>query len=101
MGLRFETGFWATHRVGNGKLITHVLLMAMPRGKALEKRFISQLLLFCRSCFAFSEFAGCALSFKGAMLVNPYDPDKVAESIHAALAMPVRIFVGDLNAHQY
>lgn len=22
--------------------------------------------------------------------MNPYDPDKVAESIHAALAMPVR-----------
>ncbi len=39
---------------------------------------------------AFSEFAGCALSFKGALLVNPYDPDKVAESIHTALAMPVR-----------
>lgn len=38
---------------------------------------------------ALSEFAGCALSFKGAMLVNPYDPDKVAESIHTALAMPV------------
>ncbi|CAM9278203.1 unnamed protein product [Laminaria digitata] len=37
----------------------------------------------------YSEFAGCALSFKGAMLVNPYDPDKVAESIHTALAMPV------------
>ena len=40
--------------------------------------------------FACSEFAGCALSFKGAMLVNPYDPDKVAESIHIALAVPVR-----------
>ncbi|CAM9666187.1 unnamed protein product [Scytosiphon promiscuus] len=37
----------------------------------------------------YSEFAGCALSFKGAVLVNPYDPDKVAESIRSALAMPV------------
>ena len=37
-----------------------------------------------------SEFAGCASSFKGAMLVNPYDPDKVAETIHSALTMPVR-----------
>ncbi|CAM9218096.1 unnamed protein product, partial [Ascophyllum nodosum] len=37
----------------------------------------------------YSEFAGCASSFKGAMLVNPYDPDKVAETIHSALTMPV------------
>lgn len=36
-----------------------------------------------------SEFAGCASSFKGAMLVNPYDPDNVAESIHSALKMSV------------
>ncbi|CAM9115789.1 unnamed protein product [Choristocarpus tenellus] len=37
----------------------------------------------------YSEFAGCATSFKGAMLVNPYDPDKVAETINTALTMPV------------
>ncbi|CAM9812881.1 unnamed protein product [Discosporangium mesarthrocarpum] len=37
----------------------------------------------------YSEFAGCATSFKGAMLVNPYDPDKVAETIYTALTMPV------------
>ena len=32
------------------------------------------------------------------MLVNPYDPDKVAESIHTALAMPVRKVVGFCSA---
>lgn len=34
------------------------------------------------------------------MLVNPYDPDKVAESIHSALAMPVRMFVGVLSVRR-
>lgn len=68
----------------------------------VEKRFISQLLyMYCPFVFpslpASSEFAGCALSFKGAMLVNPYDPDKVAESIHTALAMPVSSFLGRLE----
>ncbi|CAM9298393.1 unnamed protein product, partial [Chrysoparadoxa australica] len=37
----------------------------------------------------YSEFAGCASSFKGAMLVNPYDPDMVAQTINIALVMPV------------
>ncbi|CAM9120754.1 unnamed protein product [Sphacelaria rigidula] len=37
----------------------------------------------------YSDFAGCATSFKGAVLVNPYDPDSVAESIHTAITMPV------------
>lgn len=31
--------------------------------------------------------------------MNPYDPDKVAESIHAALAMPVRTVAGGLNVY--
>jgi Glycosyltransferase family 20 len=37
----------------------------------------------------YSEFAGCASSFKGAMVVNPYDPDRVADTIHTALTMPL------------
>jgi trehalose 6-phosphate synthase/phosphatase len=36
----------------------------------------------------YSEFAGCAPSFKGAILVNPNDPDKVADGVNAALIMP-------------
>ncbi len=36
----------------------------------------------------YSEFAGCASSFKGAILVNPYDPDQVADGINVALTMP-------------
>ncbi len=36
----------------------------------------------------YSEFAGCASSFKGALLVNPYDPGQVADGINAALTMP-------------
>ncbi len=36
----------------------------------------------------YSEFAGCATSFKGAVLVNPYDPDQVADGINMALTMP-------------
>ncbi len=36
----------------------------------------------------YSEFAGCASSFKGAVLVNPYDPDQVADGINTALTMP-------------
>lgn len=35
----------------------------------------------------YSEFAGCCTDFKGALIVNPYDADKVAESIHVALTM--------------
>ncbi len=37
-----------------------------------------------------SEFAGAAEELVGALLVNPYDPPAVAESIVRALAMPVR-----------
>ena len=44
---------------------------------------------FLQGVLIYSEFAGCASSFKGAMVVNPYDPDKVADSIHAALTMPL------------
>eukprot|EP00611_Tribonema_gayanum_P021695 TRINITY_DN4221_c0_g1_i4.p1 TRINITY_DN4221_c0_g1~~TRINITY_DN4221_c0_g1_i4.p1 ORF type:complete len:750 (-),score=199.55 TRINITY_DN4221_c0_g1_i4:3086-5335(-) len=36
----------------------------------------------------YSEFAGCATSFKGAVLVNPHDPDGVADAVHEALTMP-------------
>jgi len=37
----------------------------------------------------YSEFAGCASSFQGgALVVNPYDADGVADALHAALAMP-------------
>jgi trehalose-6-phosphate synthase len=35
----------------------------------------------------YSEFAGCADSFKGALVVNPYDTQKVAETVHTALTM--------------
>ena len=35
----------------------------------------------------YSEFAGCSTDFKGALIINPYDSDKVAESIHVALTM--------------
>ncbi len=35
-----------------------------------------------------SEFAGAAEELVGAMLVNPYDPPAVAETIASALAMP-------------
>ncbi|HQZ40361.1 MAG TPA: bifunctional alpha,alpha-trehalose-phosphate synthase (UDP-forming)/trehalose-phosphatase [Vicinamibacterales bacterium] len=36
-----------------------------------------------------SEFAGAAAELDGAMVVNPYDVDGVAETIRQALAMPV------------
>jgi trehalose-6-phosphate synthase len=35
----------------------------------------------------YSEFAGCASSFKGATLVNPFDADGVAAAVAEALAM--------------
>ena len=35
-----------------------------------------------------SEFAGAAAELAGAVLVNPYDVDAVADSLHAALSMP-------------
>ena len=35
----------------------------------------------------YSEFLGCAVSLKGALKVNPYDLDKVAESIKRGLEL--------------
>ncbi len=35
-----------------------------------------------------SEFAGAAEQLKGALLVNPYDIERVAEAVHEACAMP-------------
>ena len=40
-----------------------------------------------RGVLIYSEFAGCADSFKGALIVNPYDTDKLAETMHLALSM--------------
>ena len=34
-----------------------------------------------------SRFAGAALELDGAILVNPYDPDEIAEAMHEALVM--------------
>jgi trehalose 6-phosphate synthase len=36
-----------------------------------------------------SRFAGAAAELKGAILVNPHDPDEIAEGLDAALRMPV------------
>ena len=36
-----------------------------------------------------SRFAGVASYFSQALIVNPYDPDEIAEAMHAALAMPL------------
>jgi trehalose-6-phosphate synthase len=47
------------------------------------------MLLSLQGVLVYSEFAGCASSFKGAMVVNPYDPDRVADTIHTALTMPL------------
>jgi trehalose 6-phosphate synthase len=35
-----------------------------------------------------SRFAGAAEALKGAILVNPHDPDEIAEGLNAALMMP-------------
>jgi trehalose-6-phosphate synthase len=35
-----------------------------------------------------SEFAGAAFDLPGAVLVNPFSPEHVAEGIHTALTMP-------------
>jgi trehalose 6-phosphate synthase len=35
-----------------------------------------------------SRFAGAALELEGAVLVNPLDPDDIAEAMDAAMAMP-------------
>jgi trehalose 6-phosphate synthase len=36
-----------------------------------------------------SRFAGAAIEFRRALLVNPYDPESVASAIAEALAMPI------------
>jgi trehalose 6-phosphate synthase len=36
-----------------------------------------------------SKFAGVASYFKEALIVNPYDPDEIAEAMHIALQMPL------------
>ncbi|MBL28653.1 MAG: alpha,alpha-trehalose-phosphate synthase (UDP-forming) [Rhodospirillaceae bacterium] len=36
-----------------------------------------------------SEFAGAAQEMDGALIVNPYDADGVAEAMHAGIAMPM------------
>jgi trehalose 6-phosphate synthase len=36
-----------------------------------------------------SRFAGAAIEFRRALLVNPYDPESVAGAIAQALAMPI------------
>jgi trehalose 6-phosphate synthase len=36
-----------------------------------------------------SRFAGAAQELEGAILVNPFDPDEIAEALNAALIMPL------------
>lgn len=36
-----------------------------------------------------SRFAGVASYFKDALIINPYDPDEIAEAMHSALVMPL------------
>jgi len=36
-----------------------------------------------------SQFAGVASYFTDALIVNPYDPDEIAEAMHAAILMPL------------
>jgi len=36
-----------------------------------------------------SRFAGAAIELRRALLVNPYDPESVADAIAQALAMPI------------
>jgi trehalose 6-phosphate synthase len=36
-----------------------------------------------------SKFAGAASYFRDALIVNPYDPDEVAEAMHEAVIMPI------------
>ena len=47
----------------------------------------THLLTTQNSVLVYSEFAGCSTDFKGALIINPYDADKVAESVHVALTM--------------
>ena len=37
-----------------------------------------------------SQFAGAACELEGAILVNPYDPDEIAEALDTALTMPMK-----------
>lgn len=37
-----------------------------------------------------SQFAGAAEHMDGALIVNPYDPDAIADTIHTALKLPLR-----------
>jgi trehalose 6-phosphate synthase len=36
-----------------------------------------------------SQFAGVSSYFEDALIVNPYDPDEIADAMHAALEMPL------------
>ena len=36
-----------------------------------------------------SRFAGAAAELQDALLINPFDPDEIAEALHAALIMPL------------
>jgi hypothetical protein len=36
-----------------------------------------------------SRFAGAAEQLRDALIVNPYDPDEIADAMHAALEMPL------------
>jgi trehalose 6-phosphate synthase len=36
-----------------------------------------------------SQFAGAAEHMEGALIVNPYDPDAIADAIHTALRIPL------------
>jgi trehalose 6-phosphate synthase len=36
-----------------------------------------------------SQFAGAACELKTALLVNPHDPDEIAEALEQALSMPL------------
>jgi trehalose 6-phosphate synthase len=37
-----------------------------------------------------SKFAGAAEQMDGAIVVNPYDPDAIADALHTALSLPLR-----------
>jgi trehalose 6-phosphate synthase len=36
-----------------------------------------------------SQFAGAAQELEEALIVNPFDPDSIADAMHAALMMPL------------
>jgi trehalose 6-phosphate synthase len=37
-----------------------------------------------------SRFAGAASAMAGALMVNPYDPDEIADALHAALKLGLK-----------